>query len=87
MRAALTIGGVAIGVFVVVAMGAVVNGIRASFQKDLESIGATANTDGSSASAAGGSQVLSAVCHSATVEVPSRAQARSRASAFVFPTT
>lgn len=41
VRAALTIAGVAIGVFVVVAMGAVVNGIRASFQQDLESIGAT----------------------------------------------
>lgn len=41
VRAALTIAGVAIGVFVVVAMGAVVNGIRASFQKDLEEIGAT----------------------------------------------
>jgi len=41
VRAALTIAGVAIGVFVVVSMGAVVNGIRASFQKDLEEIGAT----------------------------------------------
>ncbi|BAH38182.1 hypothetical membrane protein [Gemmatimonas aurantiaca T-27] len=41
VRAALTIAGVAIGVFVVVAMGAVVNGIRASFQQDLEEIGAT----------------------------------------------
>jgi len=41
VRAALTIAGVAIGVFVVVAMGAVVNGIRASFQEDLEAIGAT----------------------------------------------
>ena len=41
VRAALTIAGVAIGVFVVVAMGAVVNGIRASFQQDLEQIGAT----------------------------------------------
>ncbi len=41
VRAALTIAGVAIGVFVVVAMGAVVNGIRSSFQKDLEEIGAT----------------------------------------------
>ena len=41
VRAALTIAGVAIGVFVVVAMGAVVNGIRASFQQDLEAIGAT----------------------------------------------
>lgn len=41
VRAALTIAGVAIGVFVVVAMGAVVNGIRASFQQDLQSIGAT----------------------------------------------
>jgi putative ABC transport system permease protein len=41
VRAALTIAGVAIGVFVVVAMGAVVNGIRQSFQKDLEEIGAT----------------------------------------------
>jgi putative ABC transport system permease protein len=41
VRAALTIAGVAIGVFVVVAMGAVVTGIRASFQQDLEQIGAT----------------------------------------------
>lgn len=41
VRAALTIAGVAVGVFVVVAMGAVVNGIRSSFQQDLESIGAT----------------------------------------------
>jgi len=41
VRAALTIAGVAIGVFVVVAMGAVVNGIRSSFQQDLEQIGAT----------------------------------------------
>ncbi len=41
VRAALTIAGVAIGVFVVVSMGAVVNGIQASFQKDLEDIGAT----------------------------------------------
>jgi putative ABC transport system permease protein len=41
VRAGLTIAGVAIGVFVVVAMGAVVNGIRASFTKDLEEIGAT----------------------------------------------
>ncbi|MCA0376653.1 MAG: ABC transporter permease [Gemmatimonadetes bacterium] len=41
VRAALTIAGVAIGVFVVVAMGAVVNGIQASFQQDLDEIGAT----------------------------------------------
>lgn len=41
VRAALTIAGVAIGVFVVVAMGAVVNGIQQSFRQDLESIGAT----------------------------------------------
>ena len=41
VRAALTIAGVAIGVFVVVAMGAVVAGTRSAFQKDLESIGAT----------------------------------------------
>ena len=41
VRAALTIAGVAIGVFVVVAMGAVVTGIRTSFQQDLEEIGAT----------------------------------------------
>jgi putative ABC transport system permease protein len=41
VRAALTIAGVAIGVFVVVTMGAVVNGIRGSFQQDLEAIGAT----------------------------------------------
>ena len=41
VRAALTIAGVAIGVFVVVAMGSVVNGIRQSFQQDLQAIGAT----------------------------------------------
>ncbi|GAB1341872.1 ABC transporter permease [Gemmatimonas sp.] len=41
VRAALTIAGVAIGVFVVVAMGAVVNGIQTSFKQDLEEIGAT----------------------------------------------
>lgn len=41
VRAALTIAGVAIGVFVVVAMGAVVSGIRESFQQDLDQIGAT----------------------------------------------
>lgn len=41
VRAALTIAGVAIGVFVVVAMGAVVSGIRASFEKDLDEFGAT----------------------------------------------
>ncbi len=41
VRAALTIAGVAIGVFVVVAMGSVVNGIRESFQQDLQAIGAT----------------------------------------------
>jgi len=41
VRAALTIAGVAIGVFVVVAMGAVVTGIRASFEKDLDEFGAT----------------------------------------------
>jgi putative ABC transport system permease protein len=41
VRAALTIAGVAIGVFVVVAMGAVVTGIRRSFEGDLQAIGAT----------------------------------------------
>jgi putative ABC transport system permease protein len=41
VRAALTIAGVAIGVFVVVSMGAVVTGIRQSFQQDLEEFGAT----------------------------------------------
>ncbi len=40
VRAFLTIAGVAIGVFVVVAMAATVNGIRGSFQQDLEDIGA-----------------------------------------------
>ena len=40
VRAGLTIAGVAIGVFVVVAMGAVVTGIRESFQSDLDAIGA-----------------------------------------------
>ena len=41
VRAALTISGVAVGVFVVVAMGAAVHGIRQSFQKDLDEFGAT----------------------------------------------
>lgn len=39
VRAALTISGVAVGVFVVVAMGATVHGIRMSFQKDMEEFG------------------------------------------------
>lgn len=41
VRAALTIAGVAIGVFVVVAMGAVIQGIQQSFQQDLDDMGAT----------------------------------------------
>jgi putative ABC transport system permease protein len=41
IRAALTIFGVAVGVFVVVAMAAAVHGITASFQKDLNAFGAT----------------------------------------------
>src|SRR5688572_26118645 len=41
VRAALTIVGVAVGVFVVVAMAATVHGITASFQEDVESFGAT----------------------------------------------
>lgn len=41
VRASLTIAGVAIGVFVVVAMGATVNGIRQSFQSDLDEFGAS----------------------------------------------
>ncbi len=41
VRAGLTIAGVAIGVFVVVAMGATVNGIRQSFQADLDEFGVT----------------------------------------------
>ena len=40
VRAALTISGVAVGVFVVVAMGATIHGIRQSFQQDLEEFGA-----------------------------------------------
>ena len=40
VRAALTISGVAVGVFVVVAMAAAVHGIRESFQKDLDEFGA-----------------------------------------------
>ena len=40
VRAGLTISGVAVGVFVVVAMGATVHGIRESFQKDLDEFGA-----------------------------------------------
>ncbi len=40
-RALLTIGGVGIGVFVVVAMAATVHGITASFQSDVEDFGAT----------------------------------------------
>lgn len=41
VRAALTIMGVAVGVFVVVAMGATIHGITMSFQKDLDEFGAT----------------------------------------------
>jgi putative ABC transport system permease protein len=40
-RAFLTVGGVAIGVFVVVAMAATVHGITKSFQSDVEDFGAT----------------------------------------------
>ena len=40
VRAALTISGVAVGVFVVVAMGATIHGVRQSFQTDLEEFGA-----------------------------------------------
>lgn len=39
VRAALTISGVAVGVFVVVAMGATVHGIRNSFQSDMDEFG------------------------------------------------
>jgi putative ABC transport system permease protein len=41
VRAVLTIAGVAIGVFVVVAMGATVHGMRASFQSDMDEFGTT----------------------------------------------
>ncbi len=41
VRAALTISGVAVGVFVVVAMGAAVHGITKSFQSDMDEFGAT----------------------------------------------
>jgi putative ABC transport system permease protein len=41
VRAALTILGVAVGVFVVVAMAATVHGITASFQQDVDAFGAT----------------------------------------------
>jgi putative ABC transport system permease protein len=41
VRAGLTIGGVAIGVFVVVAMSAAVHGITRSFQQDVDALGAT----------------------------------------------
>jgi putative ABC transport system permease protein len=40
VRAALTIMGVAVGVFVVVAMGATIHGITASFQADVSEMGA-----------------------------------------------
>ncbi len=41
VRAGLTIAGVAVGVFVVVTMAAVVHGITRSFQEDVEAFGAT----------------------------------------------
>ncbi len=41
VRAFLTIFGVAIGVFVVVAMAAAVHGITASFRSDVDALGAT----------------------------------------------
>jgi putative ABC transport system permease protein len=40
VRAALTISGVAVGVFVVVAMGATVHGVRMSFRADMDEFGA-----------------------------------------------
>ncbi|MEX2182696.1 MAG: ABC transporter permease [Gemmatimonadaceae bacterium] len=40
VRAVLTISGVAVGVFVVVAMGATVHGVRMSFQADMDEFGA-----------------------------------------------
>ncbi|HET8770613.1 MAG TPA: ABC transporter permease [Gemmatimonadaceae bacterium] len=39
VRAALTISGVAVGVFVVVAMGATVHGVRTSFKQDMDEFG------------------------------------------------
>jgi len=39
VRAVLTISGVAVGVFVVVAMGATVHGVRMSFQSDMDEFG------------------------------------------------
>jgi putative ABC transport system permease protein len=44
VRAALTIAGVAIGVFVVVAMSATIHGVTRSFKKDLDEWGATTFT-------------------------------------------
>jgi putative ABC transport system permease protein len=41
VRAVLTISGVAVGVFVVVAMGATVHGVRTSFQQDMDEFGTT----------------------------------------------
>jgi putative ABC transport system permease protein len=41
VRAVLTISGVAVGVFVVVAMGATVHGVRMSFQQDMDEFGTT----------------------------------------------
>ena len=41
VRAALTILGVAVGVFVVVGMGAAIHGISASFESDVNSMGAS----------------------------------------------
>ena len=41
VRAGLTIMGVAVGVFVVVALSAVVRGINESFERDLEAAGPT----------------------------------------------
>ena len=41
VRASLTIMGVAVGVFVVTAIGATVHGIRESFRKDVDAFGAT----------------------------------------------
>ena len=41
VRAALTIMGVAVGVFVVVAMSATIHGVSQSFQNDLDEFGAT----------------------------------------------
>ena len=72
VRAALTIMGVAVGVFVVVGMGAAIHGISASFESDVNEMGASTFMVRRRAASA------STVATAATTRAPTAAIRRSR---------